>query len=157
MVTTSAFVRGAHPLVPVASWGMRMAVFLRRYTSSDRSATSSLSSPFCRLSNALPHAEWRPEPSHEVNLSLPASMNYFGPRVVGVGLDPTSRRHRSLTVTSRRKPSRTIQDLLFGLGETYVGQPPSLCGRKTWSARFVPRRPLLCCTSNWDTSAPFCG
>ena len=23
--------RGAHPLVPVASWGMGMAVFLRRY------------------------------------------------------------------------------------------------------------------------------
>ena len=53
-----------------------------------------------------------------------------------------SRRHRSLTVTSRRKPSRTFGSSLRGC--TYVGQPPSLCGRKTWSARFVPRRPLLC-------------
>ena len=74
-----------------------------------------------------------------------------------------SRRHRSLVITLHAggrggdplPPAQVVDcdlaaealqnnsDLVFG-GVTYVGQPPSLYGRKTWSARFVPRRPLLC-------------
>ena len=41
---------GAHPLVPVSSWGIGIAVFLRRYPSRDSSATSCFSSTFSRLS-----------------------------------------------------------------------------------------------------------
>ena len=42
--------RGTHPLVPVASRAIGMAVFLRRYPSRDRSPTNCLSSPFSPFS-----------------------------------------------------------------------------------------------------------
>ena len=51
---------GAHPLVPVASRGIGMAVFFRRYPSRERSPTNCLSSPFSLevvylLLSSVPH------------------------------------------------------------------------------------------------------
>ena len=38
--------QSAHPLVPVSSWAIGIAVFLRRYPSRDNSATNCFSSTF---------------------------------------------------------------------------------------------------------------
>ena len=138
LASTSAFSTALIRLVPVSSWGVGMAVFLRRHPSRDNSATNCFSSTFSLdlvyllLGSVSQRVPCQPLP--------PCLHELLGPCIVRMRLDPLP----STQLVDRHLPAKPLQhDANFLFRCVLVSGsclPP--CGQRTLPPPCAPQRPL---------------